>query len=76
MTDSRAHVLQMIEESQNDQPDPEALQIEAGRDAWQNYFTRISQWVSTPPQGQPSGNQTLQEQMRRLYRPGQYDEAS
>jgi hypothetical protein len=73
LTDSRAHVLEIVEESATDLgPDPEALQIDSGRDRWQDYFARISRWVSTPPQseGLPAGNQTLQEQMLRLYGPG------
>jgi hypothetical protein len=73
LTDSRAHVLEIVEESATDVgPDPEALQIESGRDRWADYFSRISRWVSTPPQnaGVPSGAESLHEQMVRLYGPG------
>jgi hypothetical protein len=74
MTDSRAHVLEIVEQSlDNTQLDPEALQIEAGRDRWQEYMLRIGAWVSAVPQQVgvvPEGNREFQEQMQRLYGPG------
>jgi hypothetical protein len=76
LTDSRAHVLEIIEESANNSltPDAEALQTDLGRDRWQNYSARISQWVSAPPrQSLSDGAQEIRAQMQRLYGPGAGD---
>jgi hypothetical protein len=71
LTDSRAHVLEIIEESASPAPNPDELQTPLGRDRWQNYLTRVNAWVSTPPpqKGLPTGTQALQDQMRELYGP-------
>jgi hypothetical protein len=73
LTDSRAHVLEIIESSSDTVPDPEGgLQTDRGRDRWQDYRQRIGQWVSTPPQALISltdGDRLIKEQMQKLYGP-------
>ena len=63
-TESRAHVLAIIEEGLDDDPDTERLQTESGRGNLQQYLARIATWVTTPmPEAEMSD-----EEVDRIFR--------
>jgi hypothetical protein len=65
-TESRARVLMIVEESASPEPDYDSLQIDAGRDALQDYMLRISSWV-VEPTDQPIGMEELEQQAAQLW---------